>query len=1039
MHTSKRNKRRLNVICIIFTVTAIAAGSVPTDIADIGIVGAVECSTLKDATDAIHWGPCGDIANLNLEAISQPEQMAFAVPQKSTTVHFSIERDNCNLYNTPAGKEFVYLNIEGLVPSTSPGEPQLPMKTFVMFLPREAEVTGVHMTSGSYRPIENELNIVPMPSQNTKAIYKPDEKTYSKATYFPGKTVTYDIGRDNENTYVYARIWPVQYVPTLKKAVIITDANVTVYYKLPDDAPVSRTNVGEIGITQTLKDAECVIITPPELYAAARDLEVFHEHIENITTEVVNTTWIRNNYGNAEEPPFNGYNNSSNPGYDSIAGYDYELSLRIIAFLREHPNLEYVVLFGNARLVPPSYYWFNGFYYEHPEEDAEEPDEYNSWIPTDFFYTSPDYDFTPNYAVGRLPVNDITEAAALVVKIRAWHDNADWSWFKRVALAGGKPFAEDSDGWEFQGEMQTSDIVNKDYLNGMDITKYYLTDDNYNKTIVLAVLSGGYGLFYLSSHGTGYSFVDTNHGNSEMLLATIRDIASLSPNVSVPIVVTDACANGAFDTHVYNPGFGCSVGEATLNSDAGGIAYIGGSRVVLARVEYCFDAGKVVITKESQMVGMINYVFKNYHEGDTAIGDITTSAMSDFTANNVLTDPSSGNLRTLLEFVLLGDPALLVPEQQSGVTYQKPDTRIENVNCSEGIPVCSNENVGVDITTDSQTVKIKVIDTGYTFPELKFDGDDQLLSQVQKWTVNNHTEYSFTPKHRNRHLIRVESEDGKEGWQYVDVAISLEEAVDNTALSWTSGGNSSWFGQSTTYYYGGSAAQSGAISHNQNSWIQTTVSEPGTLTFYWNVSSQAGYDFLEFYVDGVLHDRITGGTNWQPKSYTLSFGSHTLLWKYVKDIGVYNESDCGWLDKVEFTAAEAIFDTGQGSYPSIAGRHEGTITPAKTLNVSKVFTYPCPGTGGHSAYAAFYDQGGRLIRAGYWNGYEEDGHNITFDSPFTLEANTTYYYVIKTGSYPQIIHEPEFGAIAGGDITCTLFTDANGKQYHDWIPAVQLI
>jgi hypothetical protein len=288
-------------------------------------------------------------------------------------------------------------------------------------------------------------------------------------------------------------------------------------------------------------------------------------------------------------------------------------------------------------------------------------------------------------------------------------------------------------------------------------------------------------------------------------------------------------------------------------------------------------------------------------------------------------------------------------------------------------------------------------------------------------------------------LIRVESEDGKEGWQYVDIAISLEKAVDNAALSWTIGGNSSWLGQTTTYYYGVAAAQSGAISHNQNSWIQTTVSGPGTLTFYWKVSSQAGYDFLEFYIDGMRPDRISGGVDWQQKSYTISSGSHTLQWKYEKDIGVNNGSDCGWLDKVEFTTAEAIFDTGPGTYPSIAGTHEGTITPNRKITVYKMFTYPCPGTGGHSEYAVFYDKGGRLIKKGYWNGYEEDWHNITFDPSFTLEAGTTYYYTIITGSYPQIIHAKEFSAIAGGNITCTLFTDANGKQYYDWIPAVRLI
>ena len=44
---------------------------------------------------------------------------------------------------------------------------------------------------------------------------------------------------------------------------------------------------------------------------------------------------------------------------------------------------------------------------------------------------------------------------------------------------------------------------------------------------------------------------------------------------------------------------------------------------------------------------------------------------------------------------------------------------------------------------------------------------------------------------------------------------------------------------------------------------------------------------------------------------------------------------------------------------------------------------------------------------------------------------------IETGSYPQIIHAP-YKQVTGGNITCDTFTDANGRIYHDWIPAIKL-
>ncbi|GFP29816.1 putative Ig domain-containing protein [Candidatus Hakubella thermalkaliphila] len=134
--------------------------------------------------------------------------------------------------------------------------------------------------------------------------------------------------------------------------------------------------------------------------------------------------------------------------------------------------------------------------------------------------------------------------------------------------------------------------------------------------------------------------------------------------------------------------------------------------------------------------------------------------------------------------------------------------------------------------------------------------------------------------------------------------VSLGEAVDNTALSWTTGGNAEWFGQNSIYYHGGDATQSGAISHNQETWIQTTISGPGNLSFYWKVSSEAGYDYLEFYIDGVREDRISGNGDWHQKSYSVTSGSHTLRWRYTKDGSVDRGSDSGWVDKVEFAKEE---------------------------------------------------------------------------------------------------------------------------------------
>ena len=129
-------------------------------------------------------------------------------------------------------------------------------------------------------------------------------------------------------------------------------------------------------------------------------------------------------------------------------------------------------------------------------------------------------------------------------------------------------------------------------------------------------------------------------------------------------------------------------------------------------------------------------------------------------------------------------------------------------------------------------------------------------------------------------------------------------------------------------------------------------------------------------------------------------------------------------------------DTGSGTYPSISGRHTGTIKPLHdVINISTMYTYPCAGTGGHSEYVRLFGNG--VDVNGTWNGYSGDYHRITFPEQFTLLADHTYNYTIETGSYPQI-HHTAILTTPDGEITCTEFVDANGKRYNTRIPAFRL-
>ena len=110
--------------------------------------------------------------------------------------------------------------------------------------------------------------------------------------------------------------------------------------------------------------------------------------------------------------------------------------------------------------------------------------------------------------------------------------------------------------------------------------------------------------------------------------------------------------------------------------------------------------------------------------------------------------------------------------------------------------------------------------------------------------------------------------------------------------------------------------------------------------------------------------------------------------------------------------------------------------PTKTIIATKLYTYPCGDTGGHTEYARIWNKTWNATAT--WDGYASDWHNITFDNPVVLLPNKTYNYTIRTGSYPQIIHNQTHTTLDGSFINCTEFIDANGKKYDDWIPAIKL-
>ncbi|MCD4830024.1 MAG: T9SS type A sorting domain-containing protein [Candidatus Cloacimonetes bacterium] len=134
------------------------------------------------------------------------------------------------------------------------------------------------------------------------------------------------------------------------------------------------------------------------------------------------------------------------------------------------------------------------------------------------------------------------------------------------------------------------------------------------------------------------------------------------------------------------------------------------------------------------------------------------------------------------------------------------------------------------------------------------------------------------------------------------VSVVAEDFENGLALyGWQMGGGADWFLQQSTVWEGDYSLESGDIGNNQTTWTEVTldVVAAGEISFYYKVSSEAGYDYLRFYIDNQQMGQWAGNVDWTIAEYDVSVGEHTFKWAYEKDYSMSGGSDCGWIDYVQ--------------------------------------------------------------------------------------------------------------------------------------------
>ena len=159
------------------------------------------------------------------------------------------------------------------------------------------------------------------------------------------------------------------------------------------------------------------------------------------------------------------------------------------------------------------------------------------------------------------------------------------------------------------------------------------------------------------------------------------------------------------------------------------------------------------------------------------------------------------------------------------------------------------------------------------------------------------------------------------------------ETGDFSKYDWQFEGQGGWEIVSHGPYEGLYCAHTTSMGHSSHAdmSLDYDFACDNEISFYVRTSTETGYDFLVFYVDGERYGRWSGQTGWTYISFMIPEGTHHLTWSYEKDGGATGGQDCVWVDNIVLPPMEVVLDVHEDG-PS-AGSGSFTVYPNPTNGI----------------------------------------------------------------------------------------------------------
>lgn len=208
----------------------------------------------------------------------------------------------------------------------------------------------------------------------------------------------------------------------------------------------------------------------------------------------------------------------------------------------------------------------------------------------------------------------------------------------------------------------------------------------------------------------------------------------------------------------------------------------------------------------------------------------------------------------------------------------------------------------------------------------------------------------------------------------------LHERFESTNLAVTAV-SGDWFRTTEQARDGVASYRSAEITHSQTSDFAVEVPEGATtLTFYYRVSSEDGFDFFRFLIDGVQDFEASGEVGWTQTSVDVS-DADTVTFRYAKDGSVSDGEDAAYIDDLVFDVPARYTD----EISSLLGAVQQNVTPS-----TRVIPVPREWEPGTSKLEIIND----LLAAINYESLSFDEHGAAVAKPYVSpqERSSEYTY-----------------------------------------------